>query len=204
MNKAMTIFYEVHDNLYVNLTNKCPCSCTFCLRQNRDHMENSDPLWLEHEPTYEEAVSELEKFDMSKYKELVFCGFGEPTEAFEVLKKVASYVKEKFNKPIRINTNGLGNLINNRDITPELEGIVDTISISLNTPNAEEYNKIVRPVFGEKSFEAMLDFAKRAVKYVPNVVLTTVDTTITKEEENECRSICEKIGAKYRIRAWEA
>ncbi len=204
MNKAMTIFYEVHDNLYVNLTNKCPCSCTFCLRQNRDHMEDSDPLWLEHEPAYEEAVSELEKFDMSKYKELVFCGFGEPTEAFEVLKKVASYVKEKFNKPIRINTNGLGNLINNRDITPELEGIVDTISISLNTPNAEEYNKIVRPVFGERSFEAMLDFAKRAVKYVPNVVLTTVDTTITKEEENECRSICEKIGAKYRIRAWEA
>ena len=204
MNKAMTIFYEVHDNLYVNLTNKCPCSCTFCLRQNRDHMENSDPLWLEHEPSYEEAVNKLEKFDMDKYREVVFCGFGEPTEAFDVLKKLAAYIKEKFNKPIRINTNGLGNLINKRDITPELEGIVDTVSISLNTPNAEEYFKIVRPVFGEKSFDAMLDFAKKAAKYVPNVVLTTVDTTITKEEENECRSICEKIGVKYRIRAWEA
>jgi radical SAM enzyme (TIGR04100 family) len=204
MNKAMTIFYEVHDNLYVNLTNKCPCSCTFCLRQNRDHMEKSDPLWLEHEPSYEEAVNELEKFDMDKYREVVFCGFGEPTEAFDVLKKLAAYIKEKFNKPIRINTNGLGNLINKRDITPELEGVVDTVSISLNTPNAEEYNKIVRPVFGEKSFDAMLDFAKKAAKYVPNVVLTTVDTTITKEEENECRSICEKIGVKYRIRAWEA
>ena len=204
MNKAMTIFYEVHDNLYVNLTNKCPCSCTFCLRQNRDHMEKSDPLWLEHEPSYEEAVNELEKFDMDKYREVVFCGFGEPTEAFDVLKKLAAYIKEKFNKPIRINTNGLGNLINKRDITPELEGVVDTVSISLNTPNAEEYFKIVRPVFGEKSFDAMLDFAKKAAKYVPNVVLTTVDTTITKEEENECRSICEKIGVKYRIRAWEA
>ena len=193
MKKAMTIFYEVHDNLYVNLTNKCPCSCTFCLRQNRDHMEESDSLWLEHEPTYEEAIEEIKKFDIEKYGEIVFCGFGEPTEALDVLLKLAKYIKDTYNKPIRINTNGLGNLVNGKDITPMLAGLIDTLSISLNTPNAEEYYRIVRPKFGPDSFKAMLDFAKEAVKYVPNVVLTTVDTTITKEEEEECR----------RIRAWE-
>ena len=203
MKKAMTIFYEVHDNLYVNLTNKCPCSCTFCLRQNRDHMEESDSLWLEHEPTYEEAIEEIKKFDIEKYGEIVFCGFGEPTEALDVLLKLAKYIKDTFNKPIRINTNGLGNLVNGKDITPMLAGLIDTISISLNTPNAEEYYRIVRPKFGPDSFKEMLDFAKEAVKYVPNVVLTTVDTTITKEEEEECRRICESIGVRYRIRAWE-
>ncbi len=203
MKKAMTIFYEVHDNLYVNLTNKCPCSCTFCLRQNRDHMEESDSLWLEHEPTYEEAIEEIKKFDIEKYGEIVFCGFGEPTEALDVLLKLAKYIKDTYDKPIRINTNGLGNLVNGKDITPMLAGLIDTLSISLNTPNAEEYYRIVRPKFGPDSFQAMLDFAKEAVKYVPNVVLTTVDTTITKEEEEECRRICESIGVRYRIRAWE-
>ena len=203
MKKAMTIFYEVHDNLYVNLTTKCPCSCTFCLRQNRDHMEESDSLWLEHEPTYEEAIEEIKKFDIEKYGEIVFCGFGEPTEALDVLLKLAKYIKDTYDKPIRINTNGLGNLVNGKDITPMLAGLIDTLSISLNTPNAEEYYRIVRPKFGPDSFQAMLDFAKEAVKYVPNVVLTTVDTTITKEEEEECRRICESIGVRYRIRAWE-
>ncbi len=203
MNKAMTIFYEVHDNLYVNLTNKCPCSCTFCLRQNRDHMEQSDPLWLDHEPTLEEALDALKRFEMDQYSELVFCGFGEPTEALENLLGVAKYVKETFGKPVRINTNGLGNLIHRKDITPLFEGLIDTVSISLNTPDAKRYLELVRPKFGEGSYEAMLDFAKKAVRHVPNVVMTTVSTTLTAEEEEKCRSICEEIGARYRIRTWE-
>ena len=87
----MTILYEVHNNLYVNLTNKCPCSCTFCLRQTRDHMENSGTLWLEHEPSTEEIIAEFENFDMNKYSELVFCGFGEHTERIYVLLEIANY-----------------------------------------------------------------------------------------------------------------
>ena len=75
---AMTILYEVYDNLYINLTNKCPCACTFCLRQTRDEMDASGTLWLTHEPSYAEVIAELEKRDMDKYKEIVFCGFGEP------------------------------------------------------------------------------------------------------------------------------
>ena len=199
----MEILYKVHNNLYVNLTNKCPCACTFCLRQNMDHVGESKSLWLEREPSAAEAIAEFAKFDMSRFNEVVFCGFGEPTEAFEVLKKVAAFVKETYHMPIRLNTNGLGNLVNGRDITPEMEGLIDTISISLNTPNADRYHELVRSKFGDKSFDAMLDFARSSTKYVPNVVMTTVDTTITKEEEEECRRICDSIGAKYRIRPWE-
>lgn len=199
----MEILYKVHNNLYVNLTNKCPCACTFCLRQNMDHVGESKSLWLEREPSAEEVIAEFAKFDMSRFNEVVFCGFGEPTEAFEVLKKVAAFVKETYHMPIRLNTNGLGNLVNGRDITPEMEGLIDTVSISLNTPNADRYHELVRSKFGDKSFDAMLDFARSSTKYVHNVVMTTVDTTITKEEEEECRRICDSIGAKYRIRPWE-
>lgn len=198
-----TILYEVHQNLYVNLTNKCPCACTFCLRQTRDHMENSGSLWLEHTPTFAEVLAEFEKFDMSKYEEVVFCGFGEPMEALDVLLETARFIKEKYQKPIRINTNGLADLIHKKEVAPLLEGLVDTVSISLNTPNAEEYNKLVRPKFGEISYQAMLDFAKQCTKYVPHVVMTTVATTLAAEEEARCAEICKSVGATYRIRPWE-
>ena len=200
---AMTILYKVHHNLYVNLTNKCPCACTFCLRQNRESMDDSGSLWLAHTPTFEEVKAEFEKFNMDEYEEVVFCGYGEPTEALEVLLETARFVKEQYGKKIRIITNGLGHLIHGIDITPLFKGLIDTLSISLNTPDAEEYNRLVRPKFGKKSFQAMLDFARESKKYVPNVVMTTVDTTLTKEEEERCRGICESLGVTYRIRAWE-
>ncbi len=199
----MTILYKVHNNLYVNLTNKCPCACTFCLRQTRDHMEDSGVLWLEKEPTVDEVIADFANFNMDDYDEVVFCGFGEPTERIDVLLEVAAYVKKTYNKPTRINTNGLGNLVNGRDITPELKGLIDTVSISLNTPNKERYYELTRSKFGIGSFDAMIDFAREAVKYVPHVVMTTVATTITKEEEVECQRICDNIGVKYRIRPFE-
>lgn len=201
--KSMNILYEVRDNLYVNLTNRCPCACTFCLRQTREDMGDGHPLWLLQEPTFDEVKKAFADIDMNKYKELVFCGFGEPTEAIDVLIKTARFVKETYQKPIRINTNGLGNLVNGKDILPSLEGLVDTLSISLNTPNAARYMETVRPKFGEKSYEAMLSFADEATKYVPNVVMTTVATTLTPEEEEECRKICARLNVTYRIRSWE-
>ena len=199
----MEILYKVHNNLYVNLTNRCPYACTFCLRQTMDRIGESDRLWLEREPLAKEVIDEFAKFNMEDYDEVVFCGFGEPTEAFDVLKEVASYVKKTYNKPIRINTNGVGNLINKRDIVPEMEGIIDTVSRSLNDPDKKRYNELVRSKFGDESFDAMLSFAKECTKYIPNVVLTTVDTTISHEEEAQCQKICDDIGAKYRIRPWE-
>ena len=103
----MVILYEVHTGLYVNMTNKCPCACTFCLRQEKDEMNHSGSLWLEREPSVDEVKAEFENFDMSKYKEVVFCGFGEPTERLEDVLEVAAFVKEEYGLPTRINTNGL-------------------------------------------------------------------------------------------------
>ena len=199
-----TILYEVHNNLYVNLTNRCPCACTFCLRQTMDRMGSSDSLWLDHEPSAEEVIAAFADYDMTKYGELVFCGFGEPTEALPVLLEAAAYAKKSFGIPVRINTNGLGSLVNGKDIAPLLEGIVDTVSISLNTPDEKKYLELVRPKFGAESYSAMLSFAEECTKYVPKVVLTTVETTLSKEEEAECARICGRIGASYRIRAFES
>ena len=169
-----------------------------------DRIGESDRLWLEREPSVEEVKKEFEKFDMTQYNEVVFCGFGEPTERFDALKEIAAFVKEKYNKPIRINTNGLGNLVNGRDIAPDFKGLIDTISISLNTPNADRYHELVRSRFGDQSFQAMLDFAKECTQYVPHVVMTTVDTTLSKEEESQCQAICDQLGVTYRIRPWES
>ena len=199
----MEILYKVYNNLYVNLTNRCPYACTFCLRQTRDRIGESDRLWLEREPSAAEVIAEFERFHMDEFAEVVFCGFGEPTEAFEVLKEVAAYVKKTYQKPVRINTNGAGSLIQKRNIAPELKGLVDTVSISLNHPDKSKYNALVRSQFGGQSYDAMLAFARECTKYVPDVVMTTVSTTISEEEEARCREICDEIGARYRIRPWE-
>lgn len=200
---TMVILYEVHDNLYVNMTNKCPCACTFCLRQTRDEMNGSGSLWLEREPSVDEVKAEFDKFDIDKYGEIVFCGFGEPTERLADMLEVCKFIKEKYGKPIRVNTNGLSDLIHKRDTTPEFAGLVDTISISLNTPNPERYLELTRSKFGIQSFDAMIKFAENVKKYVPNVVLSTVSTTLTEDEEKQCAEICKKIGVTYRIRPWE-
>ncbi|MFR8549129.1 MAG: radical SAM protein, partial [Lachnospiraceae bacterium] len=110
---------------------------------------------------------------------------------------------ETYHKPLRVNTNGLGSLVNGRNIAPLFEGLIDTVSISLNTPNADRYHELVRSRFGERSFDAMLEFAAESRKYVPSVVMTTVDTTLTKEEEEQCRALCERLNVTYRIRPWE-
>ncbi len=202
MTKAMNILYKVGNGLYVNLTNRCSSACRFCLRQTNKSVGEADTLWLEHEPEAEEVIAEFAKFDMAQFDELVFCGFGEPTMRFDALIEVAKFVKREFGLPIRLNTNGQGALINGRDIAPEMEGLIDTVSISLNTSYPDKYNELVRSVYGDKAFDAMLSFAKEARKYVPNVVLSTVETTITKEDEARCRELCAELGVKYRIREW--
>lgn len=198
----MEILYRVHQGLYVNLTNRCSSACTFCLRQSMDSMGESGSLWLEREPTAQEIIAEFRKWDLSEFQEIVFCGFGEPTYALPVLLEVAAWLKEKAAPPIRVNTNGQGSLIAGRDISGELASCVDTVSISLNHPDPKEYQALVRSHFGDEAFPAMLDFAKKCVQVGIHVVMTTVDTTITHEEEERCRAICRELGAEYRIRPW--
>lgn len=199
----MVILYEVHDNLYVNMTNRCPCACTFCLRQTRDEMEGSGSLWLEREPSVWEVKEEFAKFDLDKYREIVFCGFGEPTERLDDVLEVCKFIKEKYGKKIRINTNGLADLIHGKNTAPMFEGLVDIVSISLNTPNKERYLELTRSKFGIESFDAMISFAKNVKNYVGEVVLSTVSTTLSPEEEQQCAKICAEAGVTYRIRPWE-
>lgn len=198
---AMTPVYEVGSNLYVNLTNRCPCACTFCVRQLGDNgVTGEGSLWLEHEPSFAEVMEAFERFDVDAYNEVVFCGYGEPTEAFDLLLEVARTVKERYGKPVRVNTNGQGSLVNGRAIAPEFAGVIDAVSVSLNTPDPARYQELVRSQFGEKAWQAMLDFTREVRRYVPSVTMTTVSTTLTSEEEARCQEICDELGVRYRIR----
>ena len=199
----MTITYPVHNGIYVNMTNRCPCACTFCLRKQSDHVYGSDSLWLEREPTVEEVCESIDKWDLSKYSEIVFCGYGEPTMRLDDLLKVAAYIKSKSNISVRINTNGLGDLIAGEKVAHKLQGLIDTVSVSLNATNKEDYFKLVRPKFGIDSYDAMLSFTKDCTRYVPNVIMTVVDEVTSKEEQEKSRKICESIGARLRIRPYE-
>ena len=199
----MTITYPVKKGIYINMTNRCPCACTFCLRQNGDSVYGSDPLWLEREPTIEEVCADIDKWDLKNYEEIVFCGYGEPTERLDDLLEVAKYIKSKSDIKIRINTNGLCDLIHGEKTAFKLKGLIDTVSISLNATNKEDYLKTVRPKFGIDSYEAMLEFTKDCTNYVPNVIMTVVDVVTSSEEQELCRKICESVGATLRIRPYE-
>ena len=199
----MTILYEVHNGLYVNLTNKCPCNCTFCLRQEKNSSSLYGDLWLTKEPTVDEIIDEFKKRDLSKYSEIVFCGVGEPTESLYDIFEVCDYLRTVTDLPIRINTNGMADLIHNKSTAPDFAGRIDVVSISLNTPNKARFYELTRSKFGPDSFDAMLLFAKSVKPYVKEVVLSTVATTISHEEEAECAKIADDIGVKYRIRPFE-
>ncbi len=202
----MTITYPVKHGLYVNMTNRCPCACTFCLRQNGPGVYGSDPLWLEREPTVQEVCDDLAARDLSQYEEVVFCGYGEPTERLEDLLAVARFLKEHHpDLPLRINTNGLSDLIWQKPTAPMLEGLIDTVSVSLNAMDAEEYLRLTRSKFGISSYEAMLKFTKECTQYVPHVVMTVVGEPVTTPEEQEkARQICEGVGATLRVRPYES
>lgn len=199
----MTIFYELYGALYVNITNKCPCSCIFCIRDTTDVIKNSDPLWFEgSEPTMEEIKKDFERFDIDKYSEIVFCGYGEPTERMDILVETAKFLKEKTNKKIRLNTNGLSDLILGRKNTAfELKGLIDTVSISLNAPNAKRFAEVTNSVFKEKSFDALLDFAKDAKNCINKVMFTVVDV-ISEKEIEECKEIADQMGIELRVREY--
>lgn len=196
----MTIVYPIGESLYVNVTNRCTNKCDFCIRHTPSGVGEAD-LWLEREPDREEICTAVTGAGVEKYKELVFCGYGEPTYRTDEIVFTAKKVKEISDIPIRINTNGHGNRINGRDITPEFSGCIDILSISLNASTAEKYNKICRCEFGEDGFYEMLDFAEKAKRYVPRVILSVVDI-IGEEEIDACRRICEKTGCEYRVRQY--
>lgn len=193
-------------NMYVNLTNRCTCACTFCLRGLKK-MTDDMTLWLKNgEPTLAEIKKALDGAPWDVIEEVVFCGFGEPTMRLDDVTTLMKYVKDTHpGVKTRLNTNGLSDLEYGRDTAPDFGGgILDTISISLNASNAERYLELTRSEFGIKSYDAMLTFAQHCKKYVPNVVLTVVDHVEDSEEIRKCRAICDARGLNLRVRVYEA
>ena len=201
--KAMTISYEVGNNLYLNLTNQCPCACTFCIRNNSDGAYGSDPLWLEHEPKMEEIRADLSKRDISAYSGVIFCGFGEPTCRLDALLETAKWLKSNCETvKFRLNTNGLGDLVNNRPIAEELCEIIDTISISLNAGTKDEYMKVTRPKY-ENAWEAMHKFTADCVKTGKSHVVMSVVDVIPPEQIEASRKGAQSLGAVLRVRKYD-
>ena len=200
----MTVTYRVGNGLYVNLTNRCPCACTFCIRQNGDGVYGSDSLWLEREPTADEVCAAIEG-SLGDCAELVFCGYGEPTERLDVLLEVAARFKKTHpDIPVRVNTNGLSDLIAGQPTAQRFKGFVDTVSISLNAPTAEEYVALCRPKFGAAAYPALLKFTAEVKGCVKDVVLTVVGTdALTPEKEAACRRIAAACGVPLRVRRFE-
>lgn len=195
------IFYVYGGTAYANLTNKCPCSCTFCIRQNGDSVGDATNLWLEKDPSMQEILDALQSFPLDDFDELVFCGYGEPTCAADSLAATLKYVKENYSVKTRLNTNGLGDLVNGRKILPEIAPYLDSISISLNAPTSERYDELCRPRY-EGAFDEMLRFAESCKGVIPEITMSVVDV-ISDDEIEACRRIAEDMGINYRVREKE-
>lgn len=194
------ILYTYKNQVYANITNKCDCSCTFCIRTLKDSVGDSETLWHQSEPTPEELKRAIDAFDFTNYGELVFCGYGEPTCALENLLASAEYAKQKHNIRIRLNTNGLGNLYCQRNIIPELSRVIDSVSISLNAPTAEKYEAVTRPQFPD-AYAAMLEFATLSKAAFAHTQLSIVDV-LPEEEIAACQKIADERGIYLKIRKY--
>ena len=195
----MNILYAIDSSLYVNITNQCPCRCTFCIRLESDEVAGSDSLWLDHEPTIEEVKEALKNYNLDNYNEVVFCGYGEPLVRINEVIEISKYIKSISNIKIRVNTNGLSDLIHDKDTAIMLKDTIDSISISLNAPDKEVYNKVTRPKFGEKSFDSMIKFARDCKTYINEVALSVVDE-ISEEEIEKSQKLADELQIPLRIR----
>ncbi len=187
--------YQIGDSLYINVTNRCNAHCYFCTRKE-DPVIHGYNLGMkkDEEPGPEVYISEIG--DPTKYKEIVFCGYGEPTIRWDVIKKVAKYVKDKSGRT-RLNTNGHGNFINKRDITPEFKNLIDVVSVSLNTFDPKQYARIMGLETG--LYNEMINFTRQAKQFAEKVVMSIV--TIDEVDIEKARRIAEdKIGVEFRVR----
>ena len=190
------IAYKLGNSLYLNITNRCINRCSFCIRQYGPGVGGYN-LWLEKEPTTKEIIDAIG--DPTGYKEIVFCGYGEPLLRLQVVLDVARYIKQNYpDVPIRINTNGQANLFYGEDITPHLKGLIDVISISLNAENAEKYKQLCNPEYGEEAYYSILEFTRKCKNYVPRVILSVV--ALPEINIDKCRKIAEELGVELRVR----
>lgn len=192
--QSTKIAYRIRNSLYLNITNRCSNRCSFCAKFD-DFTVKGHNLLLDSEPALEEvmaAVGQPEGID-----EVVFCGYGEPLIRLDLVKQVAGQLKLR-GYCIRINTDGQANLVHGRNILPELAGLVDSISVSLNAPDAAEYDRLCNTPFGEAGFNGVCDFIREAKKHIPQVVASAV--TVPGTDVEACRRLAELLGAEFRVR----
>lgn len=182
------------------MTNRCPCRCIFCVRNETPTLGDADTLWLDKEPTVDEVKETLLSKDLSTTDEIVFCGYGEPTERFEDLLEIAKFIRNDLHKRVRLDTNGLGNLINGRDIVPELAQVVDSVSISLNAKDEDEYLEVTKSKFGPGSYDALIKFIEECRKYINSVTVSVVSGYISQASEDECAKIADRMNVAFRVR----
>ena len=194
--------YEYGGNLYVNMTNQCPNRCQFCLRQNSSGSLYANNLWYQGgEPSKEEFWDQLQRRDLNRYPEIVFCGYGEPACRWDDMMWLCDRIRGQGSHFIRVNTNGLANLITGRNAALELDSRVDAVSISLNASTPEGYNAICHSSFGLEALPAILRFTATAVFNVPHVRMTVV-STMPKAEQDACRQLAESVGADLHVREY--
>ena len=187
------IAYRIRDSLYLNITNRCTNKCSFCIRFYSDYVKGHN-LRLAGEPTEEELKKAIG--DPEQYQEIVFCGYGEPMLRLDLIKSLAAWIKQHKGR-VRINTNGHGNLIHGRNILPELQGLIDSISISLDAHDEETYNTICKPAF-KNAFQGIIEFIKEARKFIPDVQITVVE--LNGVDMEKCRKIAGELGVELRLR----
>lgn len=195
-----SIVYDYFGGLYINLTNKCPNACRFCIRNFTDSLGDADSLVLDKDPSVEEVKAELRQWDVSRYDEVVFCGYGEPTERLKDLLELAAFIKASWGKPVRINTNGLADLIWGEETAPWLKGKIDMVSISLNEADRDKYYNLCMPRFGRESYDAILKYIQDVKQYVPQVTVSVVSSAISREALDKCRAKAAELGVEFKMR----
>ncbi len=190
-----TVVYKIRNSLYINMTHRCSNRCVFCARQSSDSVKGHD-LRLGIEPKREDIIRGIG--DVNDHDEVVFCGFGEPMLRLGAVKVVAGYVKEHGGK-VRINTNGEANLINGRDVTSELVGLVDKASVSINAPDGAMYDGLCPSVFGFRTYDGIKEFISGCVSRGIETELTCLDF-IGEESVSACRALAQQLGAGFRLR----
>ncbi len=190
------IAYRIRDSLYLNLTNRCSNACTFCAKF-KEFVVKGHALKLDHEPDFTEVIRAIG--DPTQYSEVVFCGYGEPLLRLDLVKEVAAWLHQQGVK-VRVNSDGQANLVYGRDILPELAGLVDTISVSLNAADSETYLRICRSPFGERAYPGVKEFLRRAPAHIPEVIATVV--TLPGIDVAACRATAKELGVKFREREY--